>query len=167
MGEQRSQVSLCCSSNGVANPPCSSSPPENSLTRFPLMVGSKRPHLHFTVTGQTSKGPPHLVSLRKFLLPTPIVLGLVSAGINLCGSPHLALFSVSVPLIVPVFPLDRNIFGLCLSTGSDLQSFYLPLLWEIWVKSIPLDPGSLTYLWCPRPSTVYRQFLIPLLLIFV
>jgi hypothetical protein len=62
------------------------------------------------------------------------------------GFPHLILLSVSVTLIVPVFPLVRIIFELCLSTGSDLHTFYLPLLWAMWVKSIPFGLGSLTYL---------------------
>jgi hypothetical protein len=62
------------------------------------------------------------------------------------GIPQLAFSSVSVPLFVPVLPLDRNISGLkkqnktlnwvndsiplpgpCLSTGGALHRFYLPL----------------------------------------
>jgi hypothetical protein len=50
--------------------------------------------------------------------------------------------------------------GSCLSTGSRLQRFYLPLLCTLQLKSILLGPGSLTFLWCLGPSSGYPQFFI-------
>ena len=47
-----------------------------------------------------------------------------------------------------------------LSTGGGLHRFYLPLLCALWLKSIPLGPESLTFLWCLGPSNGYPQFLI-------
>jgi hypothetical protein len=37
---------------------------------------------------------------------------------------------------------------------------YLPLLCTLQLKSIPLVPGCLTFLWCLGPSSGYPQFLI-------
>jgi hypothetical protein len=51
--------------------------------------------------------------------------------------------------------------GLCLSTECGLHRFYLPLLCALWLKSIPLGPRSLTFLWCLGPTSGYPQFLIP------
>jgi hypothetical protein len=107
-----------------------------------------------------------LVPVCKRLLTTATVLGLVSADMmDLWGCPQMALPSVSVPFFVLVFPSDRNISGLknfemggwphpwtraylCLSIGSGLKRFCLPLLCSLQLKSIPLGPGNLTFLWC-------------------
>jgi hypothetical protein len=74
---------------------------------------------------------------------------------------HLAIPSVSVPIFVPVLPLDRNISGLknfprpgaltYLSAGDVLHRYYLPLHCPLWLRSIHwvLGASSFSGVWDP------------------
>ena len=90
----------------------------SSPTRFPefsLMVGSKHLHLHWPVAGRTSPGTATLGSCLQVPLDHSNSVGF--SVYRQDRSPggavsHLAIPSVSVPIFVPVLPLDRNISGL-------------------------------------------------------
>jgi hypothetical protein len=118
LGERGSQGSLCCSSNGVATPLCSSNPSTSSSTRFSelsLMVGSKHQHLHWSVAGQTSQGNTSLSSGQQMPVDP-----CNNVGFGICrhdGSPGGAVakwyfFQSLFHLFVSVLPLYWNISGL-------------------------------------------------------
>jgi hypothetical protein len=88
----------------------------------------------------------------------------------------MAFPSVSTPLFVPVFPLDRSNFGLkfwegwedpslnqrpCITSWYGLYRFSLSPLLGISANAIPLGPVSLLLSWHLGISGGYPQFPIP------
>ena len=183
MGELGSQVSLCCSSNGVTIPLHSSSPSVSSPTRFPklsLMAGSKHPHLHCSVAGWTFHGNTTPSSCQQAPLDhgNSVEFGVCRHDGSQGGSVHNCSFLQSLfHFFVPVLPLDRNISGLktLIWVGSPIprpggHAYLLevaftgsisPFLCAFQLKSSPLYPESFTFPYYLGPSSGYPQFLIP------
>jgi hypothetical protein len=116
-------------SNEAAIPLCSFSPSGSSHTRVPklsLMVGIKHPHLHWSVAGRISQGIAIPGSCQQApLVKSNRVLCLQTGWIPRLGSPWMALFSVSAPFFIPVFPMKRNISEL-----KALRWVGGPILWS-------------------------------------
>ena len=90
------------------------------------------------------------------------------------GQSLMAFPSVSTPLFVPIFSLDKSNFGLKflrkvggpipqLGVMSNLWIWSLqvlpPLCWVFQLMSSPLGPGNLLLSWCLGPSVGYLLFI--------
>ena len=95
----------------------SSIPSESSPTRVPelsLMVGSKHPHLYWSVAGRTS----HVTATPGSCQQTPLVISngvwvwcLQTGWVPRWGSPWATLPSVSVPYFCPCFSFGQEHSG--------------------------------------------------------
>jgi hypothetical protein len=130
----------CCSSYGVANPFSSFSPFSNSSIGVPalsLMAGCEHPHLYWSVSSRAFQGTAIPGSCLQALLgiSNSVWVWCLQMGcIPWWGGLWVAFPSVSAPLFVPFFPLDRSNSGLIflrLEGSFILQLGAVPKLW-IW-----------------------------------
>jgi hypothetical protein len=108
----------CCSSYGVANPFSSFSPFSDSSIDVPVlspMVGREYSRLYWSGSGRVSQGTSIPGSCHQVLLgiSNSVWVWCLHVGwVPRWDSIRMAFLSVSAPLFVPAFLLDRNNSGL-------------------------------------------------------
>jgi hypothetical protein len=142
------------------------------------MVGCKHPHLYWSGSSRASQETAVSGSYQQVLLGisnSVWVWYLLMGWIPRWGSLWMTFPSISVPLFVPVFPLDRSNSGLKFLrwVGGPIPQLEAmpihwiwslqvlsPLCWVFQLMSSSLGPGSLLLSWHLGLSGGYPQFLI-------
>ena len=137
------------------------------------MVGPKHPHMLWSYASQISQGTTTLGSCQQALdQGNSVGFGVCRHDGSRMDSPCLVLLSVSVPYFCPCssFEQQRWLKNFEMGGWSHPSTGRCAYLLEVvstssictfQLKSSPLGPRILTFLYCLEPYNKYPQFLIP------